>query len=99
MSSVVWTIKVDKKVDKIVEKIVKELGYTSKAEFIREAVREAILRKHIGLLGLYSMDKLSISREDPLEALRKLSSLGIKKELVEEAIRAGKEDVEELITE
>ncbi len=99
MTSVVWIIKVDKKMDAIVEKLVKELGYTSKAEFVREAVREAIIRKHIGLLGLYSMDKLQSSRGDPIKALEKLSSLGIDKAIVEKELKTGKSDIEKLVTE
>lgn len=92
-------MKVDKKIDEMVERIVRELGYTSKAEFIREAVREALLRKNIGLLGLYSMDKLATTKGDPIEALKRLSNLGIRKEIVEEELEKGREDVERLVTE
>jgi len=90
---------VDKKMDAIVEKLVRELGYTSKAEFIREAVREAIIRKYIGLLGLFSMDRLQSSKGDPMKALEKLSRLGIDRSIIEKELEMGKKDVEKLITE
>ncbi|MHA1617350.1 MAG: ribbon-helix-helix domain-containing protein [Candidatus Njordarchaeales archaeon] len=99
MTTTVWTIKVDKKMDAIVEKLVRELGYTSKAEFIREAVREAIIRKYIGLLGLFSMDRLQSSKGDPMKALEKLSRLGIDRSIIEKELEMGKKDVEKLITE
>ncbi|MHA1594096.1 MAG: ribbon-helix-helix domain-containing protein [Candidatus Baldrarchaeia archaeon] len=95
--SVVWTIKVSKDLDRLVSELVKELGYTGKAEFIREAVRDAILRKNIGLLGLYTMDVLSNERGDPFDALKRLLELKVPKEVVEKALREGREELEKLL--
>lgn len=95
--SKVWTIKVSRALDKLVEELVRELGYTGKAEFVREAVREAILRKNIGLLGLYSMDKLSDEKGDPFKALKKLLRFKVSKEIVENEIKEGRKEIEKLI--
>ena len=95
--STVWTIKVSKKLDSLVENIVKLLGYTSKAEFIREAVREALLRKNTGLLGLHSMDKLCISKGDPKKALEELSSLAVPKEVILRELEEGRKEIEDFI--
>ena len=97
MESIIWTIKVSKEIDRMVSDIVKLLGYTSKAEFVREAVRDAIIRKYIGLLGLYSMDKLSSIEGDPLKALEELSSLGIEEKIMREEIKIGRREIEKLI--
>ena len=95
--STVWTIKVSRNLDKLVEELVKALGYTGKAEFVREAVREAILRKNIGLLGLHSMDKLSKERGDPFETLKQMLELKVPREIVKEELEKGREEVEKLI--
>ncbi len=86
MPSVVWTIKVNKEMDKLVDELVRKLGYTSKAEFIREAVRDAILRKNIGLLGLFSMDKFQSVKDNPIKALERLANLRVDKKIVEEEL-------------
>ncbi len=49
---VVWTIKVDKKIDDAVQVVLHQLGYKSKAELTREAIREFLIRRKLfSLLG------------------------------------------------
>jgi len=49
---VLWTIKVDKRMDNAVQTVLKQLGYKSKAELTREAIREFLIRRKLfSLLG------------------------------------------------
>ena len=50
--SITWTLKVDKNMDSAIQEAVKQLGYFSKAELTREAIREFLIRhKLYNLLG------------------------------------------------
>ena len=50
--SLTWTLKLDKDMDSAIQEAVKKLGYFSKAELTREALREFLLRhKLYNLLG------------------------------------------------
>ncbi|RLG49712.1 MAG: hypothetical protein DRO00_09675 [Thermoproteota archaeon] len=93
----IWTVKVPKELDELVSKMIKLLGYTSKAEFVREAVRDSILRKEIWILGLQAMDELSNEKGDALSALERMLSKKVPKKLVEEELAAARDEVEELI--
>ena len=49
---IVWTIKINKRMDETVQKVLYQLGYKSKAEFTREAIREFLIRRKLfSLLG------------------------------------------------
>ncbi|MHA2225314.1 MAG: ribbon-helix-helix domain-containing protein [Candidatus Hodarchaeales archaeon] len=49
---IVWTIKINKRMDEAVQKVLYQLGYKSKAEFTREAIREFLIRRKLfSLLG------------------------------------------------
>lgn len=49
---IVWTIKINKRMDETVRKVLYQLGYKSKAEFTREAIREFLIRRKLfSLLG------------------------------------------------
>ena len=49
---IIWTIKINKRMDEAVQKVLHQLGYKSKAEFTREAIREFLIRRKLfSLLG------------------------------------------------
>ena len=49
---ILWTIKIDRKMDEAVQKVLRQLGYKSKAELTREAIREFLIRRKLfSLLG------------------------------------------------
>ena len=86
--STTWTIRADKRLDRLVNENVRLLGYTSKAELVREAVREFVLKKNAGRMGLYTLDKYRKEAEyiDPKEALERLGKLTSDKELVKKIL-------------
>ena len=71
-----WTLRVNKILDELVEENVQLLGYTSKAELIREAVREFLLKQNMGRLGLLTLERKKNEGKliDPKEALRHFRS-------------------------
>ncbi len=73
----VWTIRVEEVLDKLVEDNVQNLGYSSKAELVREAVRVFILERNIGRLGLNTLDRERSDNSDltPEQALKRLRSI------------------------
>ena len=69
---IIWTIKIDKKMDKAIQKVLKQLGYKSKAEFTREAIREFLIRRKLfTLLGgdVYIPHSSEIKPENALDVL------------------------------
>lgn len=89
LMSITWTIRADKRLDRLVNENVRLLGYSSKAELIREAVREFVLRKNAGRMGLYTLDKYRKEAEsiDSKEALERLGKLTSENELVEKILK------------
>lgn len=72
---VTWTIRINEQLDKLVNSNIRDLGYTSKAELVREAVREFILKQNLGRLGLRTTDRLKTATVDPDEALARLAAI------------------------
>ncbi len=69
---VIWTLKINKKMDEAVQKVLSQLGYKSKAEFTREAIREFLIRRKLySLLGGEVSIPISFEHtpEDALNAL------------------------------
>ncbi len=88
-------IKDNSVIDRLVEELRKKLGYTSKAEFVREAV----LRKNIGILGLHSMDMFS-KREtggDAVQAVKWLASQGFREADVKEELLKARGEIEKML--
>jgi len=94
-----WTIRADEILDKLVEENVRALGYTSKAELVREAVREFILKRNMGRLGLRTLNNQKREAEgiDPRQAFNRLSSLTNDKKLVKKVITEEREIVEKAL--
>jgi hypothetical protein len=93
--SVLWTIKVDKAFDNAVQKTLSLLGYKSKAELAREAIREFLLRRKLfSLLGGEPSLPISLksSPEDALTEIQKILS-DIPTEKIEEEVKAAREEV------
>ena len=92
---ILWTIKVDKAFDDVVQKTVNVLGYKSKAELAREAIREFLIRhKLYSLLGGEPVMPVS-SKKTPREALEriqeKLGSIPI--EIIDAEVGAARDEV------
>jgi hypothetical protein len=69
---IIWTIKINKRMDKAVQKVLYQLGYKSKAEFTREAIREFLIRRKLfSLLGgdIFIPSSFEHTPEDALNAL------------------------------
>ncbi|MFQ6127143.1 MAG: ribbon-helix-helix protein, CopG family [Candidatus Heimdallarchaeota archaeon] len=94
-----WTIRADKVLDKLVEENVRALGYSSKAELVREAVREFILKRNAGRLGLLTLDRQREEGKtiDPNEALERLSTITKDKGLVDRILEEERDIVEKAL--
>jgi hypothetical protein len=93
---VVWTIKVDKGLDMAVQEMVKRLGFTSKAELTREAIREYMIRhKLFSLLGGEPSGPSLKESPSPETALQELSLIlqKIPKKELDEDIDAARKEV------
>lgn len=94
-----WTIRADDVLDKLVEENIRILGYTSKAELIREAVREFILQRNLGRLGLLTLDdQRREAREiNPSEAIERLRSLTSDQQLIDRVVKEERAIIEQLL--
>ncbi|MFX1254331.1 MAG: ribbon-helix-helix domain-containing protein [Promethearchaeota archaeon] len=90
-----WTIKVDKVLDALAEQLVRELGYTSKAELVREAVREKILQIGLTKLNLQTLDRHAASRLGFEESLEILSKLSVADEDLRKIIKSARDEMED----
>jgi len=94
--STTWTIKVDNSMDKAANRAVDMLGYMSKAELIREAMREFLLRRGIfALVGdTQNIPKIA---ESPAESLEHLLKLSLPLEELEKIIDDTRDEVEAFV--
>jgi len=93
--SVLWTIKVDKAFDNAVQKTLSLLGYKSKAELTREAIREFLIRRKLFSLlgGEPSLDiSPKLPPKDALTEIQKILS-DIPTEKIDEEVNAAREEV------
>ena len=83
----------------MVEENVKQLGYTSKAELIREAVREFLLKQNIGKLGLLTYDRKQQEGQaiDPQVALKEFRKLKLDPERIRKIIEEERDLLEKLL--
>lgn len=95
---IIWTIKINKRMDEAVQKVLYQLGYKSKAEFTREAIREFLIRRKLfSLLGgdVYIPISFENTPENALNALimqlEKLPSDVLKEEVDAARIEVEKE--------
>ena len=95
---IIWTIKINKRMDEAVQKVLHQLGYKSKAEFTREAIREFLIRRKLfSLLGgdVFIQRSFEHTPEDALNALitqlEKISSDVLKEEVETARIEVEKE--------
>jgi hypothetical protein len=92
---ILWTIKVDKSFDDAVQKTVAILGYKSKAELAREAIREFLIRhKLYSLLGGEPIMPVSM-KTTPKEALERIQEKlkNIPLDVIDAEARAARDDV------
>lgn len=92
---VLLTVKVDKSLDEAIQKTMSILGYNSKAEVTREALREFVIRRK--LYSLFGGELVSQDTGDmtPQEALEQIQAMlrGIPKARIDEEIAAARDDV------
>ena len=95
---IIWTIKINKRMDEAVQKVLYQLGYKSKAEFTREAIREFLIRRKLfSLLGgdVFIPKSFEHTPENALNALimqlEKLPSDVLKEEVETARIEVEKE--------
>ena len=94
---ITWTIKVDQNMDNAVQELISRLGFNSKAEFTREAVREYLIRHRLYfLLGGEPTGPKNQTEHTPEEALHELSNIlkKLPKKIIDEEIVAARDDVE-----
>ena len=92
---ILWTIKVDKAFDDAVQKTVNVLGYKSKAELAREAIREFLIRhKLYSLLGGEPVMPVS-PKKSPKEAFERIQEKlkHIPVDVIDAEARAAREEV------
>ncbi|MFX1286805.1 MAG: ribbon-helix-helix domain-containing protein [Promethearchaeota archaeon] len=95
---IIWTIKINKRMDEAAQKVLSQLGYKSKAEFTREAIREFLIRRKLfSLLGgdVFIPMSFEYTPENALNALitqlERLSPDTLKKEVETARIEVEKE--------
>ena len=96
---VIWTLKVSKRMDDAVQEMMDQLGYKSKAELAREAIRDFMLRRNMYfLLGgeIQPPSKSEITPENALSNLHKILAK-IPKQTIAEEVQKAREDVERLL--
>lgn len=99
---IIWTIKITKSMDETVQKVFRQLGYKSKAEFTREAIREFLIRRKLfSLLGgdVFIPTTLAHTPENALNTLimhlEQLPSDVLKEEVVTARLEVEKELLED----
>lgn len=97
--STTWTIRADRILDKLVEENVRTLGYSSKAELVREAVREFILNRNAGRLGLLTLNhqREKGKKIDPNEALERLATITKDNELIDRILEEERDIIEKAL--
>ncbi len=99
-NDIVWTVKVDKNLDAAVQEAVSILGFTSKAELSREAVREFLIRhKLFSLLGGKPIGRFRNQKFHPKSLLHELSLIlkKIPKKQLDEEVNSAQDDVEKIL--
>ncbi len=93
--NILWTIKVDKTFDNTVQKILNLLGYKSKAELIREAIREFVIRRKLYSLLGGEPAVLASPKMPPHEALDQLHELlkDLPEEVIDKEMRTARDEV------
>ncbi len=91
-----WTIKVDDSLEQAANRAVGILGYMSKAEMVREAIREFLLRRGIFTL-IGDTEKIPKIDETPQESLNKLLELAVPQETLQKIIDEARNEVEAFV--
>jgi hypothetical protein len=92
---VLLTVKVDKALDRAIQKTVTLLGYKSKAELAREALREFLIRRKLyNLFGgeIVNQSPKDMTAKEALEQIRGMLQ-GLSREQVEKEITAARDEV------
>ncbi len=95
-NTVTWSLKIDKSLNKTIQEVVRRLGYTSKAELTRDALREFIIRRKLYNL-LDGEPTITFQTEyDPNEAIIRLVNLfkPISKNDIQSEIKIAREEAE-----
>ena len=92
-----WTIKVDDHLDQLVEQLVRELGYTSKAELVRESIRQRLLEVGLSKVDLHAVDRHATARMSLQEALQELLKLAANHNGIKELVDTARDEVEEVV--
>ena len=91
-----WTVKTSDGLDEKVREAMLKLGYISKGELIRDAVRSFLLEKNIfQILG--NLDTIATINESPEQSLKELRKLHLSKEELKKSIEEGRMEVEALL--
>ena len=94
-NDVVWTVKVAPSIDKATQRVLELFGYHSKADVVREAVREFLIRR--GLIGLLGGEPVipEVPNMAPKDALAKLKVLlkDIPKEDLDKIVERSRNEV------
>ncbi|MFX1512115.1 MAG: hypothetical protein ACFFCQ_05980 [Promethearchaeota archaeon] len=91
----IWTLKIDRKIDEAVQQVLTQLGYTSKAELAREAIREFLIRRKLfSLLGGEPVVPIS-PRYTPEDALNLLIThlKGIPADVLKQEIQDARSEI------
>lgn len=94
-----WTIKIDERLDRLVEQLIDELGYTSKAEFVRESIRQQILEVGLSKLDIQVPDRHATSNLKIPDAFQHLLELSINDKDLKELISKARDELEQVLYE
>ncbi len=94
-NDVLLSVKVEKALDRAIQKTVTLLGYKSKAELAREALREFLIRRKLyNLFGgeIVNQETKNMTAKEALEQIRGMLQ-GLTREQVDKEITAARDDV------
>jgi hypothetical protein len=92
---IVWTVKVAPSIDKAAQRVLELFGYHSKADVVREAVREFLIRR--GLIGLLGGEPTvpEAPQMAPIDALARIKVLlkDLSKEDLDKIVEQSRDEV------
>ena len=94
---ITWTLKIDEELDKKTAVLLKELGYTSKAELIRELLRQKLIELQLINYDIDSVDRHINAKMELEDALAELKKLSLETKTVEEIVKKSRDEMEGIL--
>ena len=94
---ITWTLKIDEELDKKTALLLKELGYTSKAELIRELLRQKLIDLQLINYDIDSVDRHINAKMELEDSLAELKKLSLESKTVDEIVKKSRDEMEGIL--